>query len=378
MLVVGQITASVLLLICSGVLIRGADGMNKFDIGFRTRGVIVMRIGEKSRTSVIARLQSEPIVEVIAAAGSTPLNGMLPSVSVSTVARKAVPSAWYNHVSPEYFRLLEIPIVKGRNFTSDEARSRAPLAIISEATARQLWPNGDAVGQEIRIHDEAHTSWGEPVPQHAAVRVIGVTRDIVTCCIPSGKDPSLLYFPITTASARKSLLIRVKGNAESARRKLDVELAAMIPGAVEEIHPLDQYFAGGIYPFRAASWVGSALGGLALILTLSGIYGVLSYLVTQRTKEIGIRIALGATTGGVTRLVLQQSMRMATMGIGVGAMLSLGVSRLLGSHLVFMDTFDVLAYGGGVLLVASACLVAAYFPSRRAARINPIETLRYD
>jgi len=378
MLVVGQITASVLLLICSGVLIRGADRMRNFAIGFRTHGVIIMGIGEKLRTSVIARLRSEPMVEMVAAAGSTPLNGMLPSVSVSTAAGETVPSAWYNHVSPEYFSLLEIPILRGRNFTGDEARSRAPLAIISEATARRLWPNADAVGQEIRIQHDPHTNWGEQLPQHAAVRVIGVARDIVTCSIPWGKDPSLLYFPITPASARSSLLIRVKGNVEPTCRRLDAELAVMAPGAVEEIHPLDQYFAGGIYPFRAASWVGSALGGLALVLTLSGIYGVLSYLVTQRSKEIGIRIALGATTRGVTRLVLQQSMRLATMGIGLGAMLSLGVSRLLGSHLVFMNTFDLLAYGGGVLLVASACLAAAYFPSRRAARINPIETLRYD
>jgi ABC-type antimicrobial peptide transport system permease subunit len=117
---------------------------------------------------------------------------------------------------------------------------------------------------------------------------------------------------------------------------------------------------------------------LALLLTLSGTYGVLSYLVTQRTKEIGIRMALGASLGVVTRLVITQSMRLAVVGIGLGTALALGVSRFLASHLVFMNTFDVLAYSGGVLLVAGAALAAAYFPSRRAARIDPVTTLRYD
>jgi ABC-type antimicrobial peptide transport system permease subunit len=117
---------------------------------------------------------------------------------------------------------------------------------------------------------------------------------------------------------------------------------------------------------------------LALVLTLSGIYGVLSYLVTQRTKEIGIRMALGATTGNVTRLVLGQSGRLAAIGILLGTALALGVSKWFAAHLVFINAFDLLAYVAGGLLVVAASLGAAYIPSRRAARINPVTTLRYD
>jgi len=120
------------------------------------------------------------------------------------------------------------------------------------------------------------------------------------------------------------------------------------------------------------------LGGLALLLTLSGIYGVLSYLITQRTKEIGIRMALGATTGAVSRLVLRQSAKLALIGIGTGSALALGVSRLLASHLVFIDTFDLLAYSSGILLVIGATLAAGFVPTRRATRIDPVTTLRYD
>jgi predicted permease len=159
MLVIGQITASVLLLICAGVLIHAADRMRNFELGYKTGGVIIMEIEEKFRLGIIDRLNNEPIVETMAAAVSTPLNGMLPTIPVSTVAGEVAPSVWYDHVSPEYFHLLEIPILWGRNFTADEARSRAEVAIVSEATARRLWPNRDAVGQEIRIQDDTNTGW---------------------------------------------------------------------------------------------------------------------------------------------------------------------------------------------------------------------------
>jgi len=130
--------------------------------------------------------------------------------------------------------------------------------------------------------------------------------------------------------------------------------------------------------FRAASMIGAALGGLALFLTLTGIYGVVSYFVTQRTKEIGIRVALGATTRTVVGLVLKQSLRLTLIGIGLGVGLALVVSRLIASSLVFMRGFDAAAFAAGVLLVASSAMAAAYVPSRRAVQIDPIQTLRYD
>ena len=377
-LVIVQVTVSVVLLICSGVLLRGTAAMTHFDIGFKTHSVIAMEVGEKFRTTIVDRLSSDPRVQAIAAAGSTPLNGMLPAVSISGGEGERALRTWYNHVSPEYFNLLEIAILRGRNFTAEEAISGAPVAILSEATARRLWPNRDAVGQDVHIQHDAQTNWRERLPQYQSVRVVGVARDVVSCCIPYGKDPALVYFPVTRGIANHPLLIRVNGDAETVRHKLDAELTVWAPGGVEEIHPLDQYLAGGSYPFRAASWISSSLGVLALLLTISGIYGVLSYRITQRTKEIGIRVALGATTGDVARLVLAQSVRLVAVGVALGTALSLTVSRLLAAHLIFMSTFDALAYGGGMMLVTAASLAASYFPTRRAARIDPITTLRYD
>lgn len=375
-LVIVQITVCVLLLITSGVLIRGESAMRSFDVGFRTHGVIGMIPPDRARTVILERLRRDSTVQAIAAASSTPLNGILPAVSISAGAVARSTSAWYNLVSPEFFSLLDIPILEGRNFTADEARSGAPVVVISQLTARRLWPKGDAVGREIVIRHDARTNWGEPLPQYSTARVVGVTGNIISCTIPYGPDPPLVYFPATTG--KLAVLVRVNGNVENARLRLDKELSTLAGEDIEDIHSMDQAMALSIYPFRVGSWLGALLGGLALALTLSGIYGVLSYLVTQRTKEIGIRMALGASVGAVTRLVMTQSMRLAVVGIGLGTALALGVSRFLASHLVFVNTFDLLAYAAGVFLVLAASVGAAYFPSRRAARIDPVTTLRYD
>jgi predicted permease len=374
-LVIVQITVCALLLICSGVLIRGESAVRSFDVGFRTHGVIAMVPPEKARTVVLERLRQDSTVQAMAGAASIPLTtGILPAVSISAGA--GATQVWYNHVSPEFFSLLDIPILEGRNFTQDEARSGAPVAIVSELTARRLWPNDDALGRQISISHDARGYFGEPPPQYSAARVVGVTRNIISCSIPYGPDPPLVYFP--DATGKLPLLVRVNGNVENARMRLDQELSTLAGEDIADIHTMDQSFALSVYPFRVGSWLGSLLGGLALLLTLSGIYGVLSYLVSQRTKEIGIRMALGASLGAVTRLVMMQSMRLAVVGIGLGTALALGVSRFLASHLVFVNTFDFLAYTAGVFLVVAAALGAAYFPSRRAARIDPVTTLRYD
>jgi predicted permease len=314
-LVIVQITVCALLLITSGVLIRGESAMRSFDVGFRTHGVIGMIPPEKARPVILQRLRSDSTVQAIAAAASIPLNGVLPPVLISAGAGAKASDAWYNYVSPGFFSLLDLPILEGRNFTVDEARSGAPVVIISQLTARRLFPKGNALGREIFIRHDDRTDWGEPLPRSSAARVVGVTRNIISCTIPYGPDPPLVYFPATTG--KLNLLIRVNGNVENARLRLDKELSTLAGEDIGDIHSMDQSFALSVYLFRVGSWMGSLLGGLALLLTLSGIYGVLSYLVTQRTKEIGIRMALGATVGAVTSLVMKQSMRLAVVGIGL-------------------------------------------------------------
>jgi ABC-type antimicrobial peptide transport system permease subunit len=282
--------------------------------------------------------------------------------------------------------MFQVPILRGRNFTRDEAKAGAPVVLISQATAQQLWPGRDALGRSLRIekNPEQRRGWAENpkigIPSSKVVRVIGIARDVVNGYIGDATDKTCVYFPGTAEAAGYVFFVRVHGNTEVARRKLDTELTASISGAVDQIHAMDEILTAQLWPYRVAYWISSAIGILALLLTLSGIYGVLSYLVTQRTKEIGIRVALGASTRSVAGLVLRQSLKLTSMGAAVGAMAALGVSYVLASQLeMFMfDKFDGMAYATVAVLVMAASACAAYFPCRRAAGIEPITTLRYD
>jgi len=365
-LVIAQITVCTLLLVACGALIRTTMTMTEFDIGFRTGNVIAMEVMETGRARVVEALRSDAGVDAMAAASSVPLGGRVPEMTISSENGPTI-SAAYNFVSPEYFQILSIPIVRGRDFSAQEAASEAQVGILSAAAAQRFFTHGDALGQVVHVA-------GKPAQD---IRIVGVASDIVTCCIPYGKDAAMLYLP-TTAAKKGNVLVHVRGEVEGERNRLDSRLGMVAAGAVADIHSLDQYHAGGIYPFRAALYIGAALGALALLLTVTGIYGVISYHVTQRTKEIGIRVALGASRCRIIGLVVKQALRLTAIGTGVGAAMALGLCRLIASEMIFMRVFDAAAFGAGVLLVASASLAAGYFPCRRATRINPIETLRYD
>ena len=364
-LVVAQIAFCTLLLVACGALVRTTMAMSAFDFGFRSHHIIAMEITENSRNRVIDGLSSDPGVDKIAVASSIPLGGRVPTVEAAAENGPTIPIA-FNEVSPNYFEILGIPLLRGRGFSSQEANSEAPVVVLSAAAGERLYAGQDPLGQMIRL--------GNP---ERAVRVIGIASDIVTCCIAYGKDAGLVYLP-ASVSKKGQVLVHVRGEVETERNGLDSRLGTLAPGAINDIHSLDQYRALGIYGFRAASMIGAAVGGLALLLTLSGIYGVVSYFVTQRTKEIGIRVALGATTLMVIRLVLKQSLRLTAIGIAAGLALGVGVARLLASQMIFMRVFDGAAFAGGVLIVLCTALAAAYLPSRRAAKIDPISTLRYD
>jgi predicted permease len=377
-LVVGQVTTCVFLLVTAGILLRGVDRIHNLDATLSSRNTIQIVVQEKSREGVLSLLSSEPSIEIIAAAQNAPVERK-PMVSVRPIDAGAPSNIAANNVSPEYFALFEIPFVRGRNFTAGEARSGAPVAVISQAAAQRLWPNQEAVGQSLSLIPDRTT---EPrLRRYQTVNVIGVARDELSRWIGSGEDKSLVYLPSSPRAAGNEVFIGSHGDIEAARHKIEADLTALDPDAIKQIQKIQirEWVAeDAYYTFRVAYWLSSAIGLLALLLTLSGIYGVLSYVISQRTKEIGIRMAMGATTGVVTGLVLKQSMKLAIIGVVAGCVLAMGLSRILASVLTMINTFDVAAYIGGVALVLTACAAAAYFPSRRASRIDPLKALRYD
>lgn len=285
----------------------------------------------------------------------------------------------FNFVSPSYFNLFRIPILKGRNFSTDEGLAEASLTIVSQKTAEHFWPGANPIGQVIRISPEAKGSQWLKVPAFHSAVVIGVVQDVMSGGPAAGIDTSCFYFPTSPSGPQNdALLVRTRGDFGMVRRQLDDAVAQVSKDAISFLIPTEQAIALDIYPFRVASWIGSALGCLALVLTVSGLYGVLSYFVSQRTKEIGIRMALGSSAAGVVRIVVALSMKLASIGIVIGTVLALGVSMIFASTFEEIKVFDLVAYFLGIAAAAGSALAAAYYPARRAAAVDPMTALRCD
>jgi hypothetical protein len=281
-------------------------------------------------------------------------------------------------VSPEYFGIYGIP-VRGRNFSVQEADAGAPVVIVSETAARWLWPHGNALGQSLKLKD----TWvfrGRTL--HSGI-VIGIAGDSVFSLFNAagaahGPTRATLYFPMSLkAKDHVSLLARMNGNPESARRALEQAAEAVAPGearvaSTQEV--LDRY----LFPFRALASISGFLGALALLLTVSGVFGVSSFVAAQRRKEFGIRIALGAGSGRIMGLALRQSLRLAAAGAALGVLAALALARAIAHYLVQIDLFDLGGYAAGVAVVIIAALAAAWVPARRAVKVDPVVALRYE
>ena len=263
----------------------------------------------------------------------------------------------------------------------EESRSQAPVIVISERTARKFWPHADAIGQALRIRSLPQSALhGEDnVPQFTTRRVIGIARDVVSGSLITGTDSTCIYFPVNSEAPNGySLLVRVRGNAEVARQSLDTMLSSSVPGAVSQMVPMEQPLDLQYFPFRIFAGISEALGALALALTAIGIYGVIAYLVEQRSKEIGIRMALGASTRSVVRLVLSQSIKLTAIGVVVGAIIATGVERVALSEVYMVKTLESPVYEVSIAIVLAAAAIAAVLPARRASRLDPMSVLRHD
>ena len=373
-LVVAQIGVCSLLLIVTGVLLRGSVKANRLETGMRTSDVVQLDLDERARAVALRRLRTEPIVSGIGASTQSPLDGMYPAQGVRVAGDRRIEIAGVDFVDAGFFSVVGIPILHGRAFTDDEERRGSPVAIVSEAAARALWPGRDPIGQLLQLSAEPPRD--SRLARVRTARVIGVSRNAVSGWIGTGLGRSVVFYPASADSTGAQIVARVTGDASQARQRIDVDLAAVDQRAINEIHTLDDYLAVQRWPFKIFSWVAAAIGALALTLTVIGIYGVLSYLVAQRSKEIGIRMALGASVVSVVGKVLRQCLRYAVVGIAAGSVLALGVSKLCASVLVIVDTFDPAGYAFGVMVVLAACVAAAWAPSRRAAQVNPAEMLR--
>ena len=275
--------------------------------------------------------------------------------------------------------------MSGRNFTRAERTADAGVAIVSQTLARQLWPAGNGVGQHVRLDAPQPASPdGAPLSAEArsakvelasrTVTVVGIVRN-------PGRESGGVYVPTSPEATEAALYLRVRGNPEQARQALLERLSRIDPG-VGNIMTLRTMTGMQTYLLQIGFWVTVVLGGLALVLTVSGLFSVLSYVVEQQAKEIGVRMALGAATKHVAELVLSQSLRPVGIGLVGGGGLAAAVAIVLMSTPAAseigsdINVFDPVAYAASLLVILTACVLAVSVPALRAARIDPIATLR--
>jgi len=271
-------------------------------------------------------------------------------------------------IMPNYFKTLRIPLVKGREFTDSDRKDTTLVVIANEAMAKHFWPGQDAIGK--RFHFFGETQLRE---------IVGVVGDTVVNNI--GEDPQpLVYLPMAQDySPVSTMQVRTVGPPgpviSSVRQQvqaLDGNLALTNFNTIGEL--LDQ----GLWASRMGAALLSLFGVIALILSVVGVYGVLSYSVSQQTREIGIRMAMGAETNSVLKLIVKQGMRLAMAGLTLGLIIALLTMRSLSSLLYGVSAYDPLIFSGVFLILAAAAVMACYFPARRAARVDPLVALRYE
>jgi hypothetical protein len=283
-------------------------------------------------------------------------------------------AAYTNQGSEDFLKLMRVPVMRGRTFTGEEAAARAPVVVVSETAARQLWPRQDPIGKTLSIQPGRRAYEWRPSFENAVV--VGVCRDVVVTAADRVPRASI-YFP---AAAAPGMVVAIRGRGTPEQTVRDMEdLLTGTPGGIQgaRVASLQETLDWETYPYQAASWLSSILGGLALLLTITGVYGVMSYLVSQRTKEIGVRMALGATRMQVVQFVVSYTARLAGAGLVLGVVLAAGAAKyFVASYGTMIEVDDLVSYAAGLAVVTICALIAVAGPARRAAAVDPMNTLR--
>ena len=387
-----QVFASALLLICAAIFLRSAIASARFDPGLRTADTVLIDINnEPKRAAMTQAVASDATITAYAAVRPQLLAPL--RIAYADAGAGKIPLV-FKSVSGSYFDVLGIPIVRGRTFTPSE-REQHPVAIVSETVARALWPRGSGVGETFRLEPDPgferpggfltvnpDAPADDGLMQPRTVTVVGVSKDVRGFRITDIKEAGV-FLPTSVDVPRTSIVARVKGEPNLARQALLGRLTRIDPNTgtiitMRTVARLETFF------LETAFWVSLILGGLALLLTVSGLFSVLSYLVEQRTREIGVRMALGASTRTVVRLMLAQTAWPVIAGLiagaGLAAVLAIALLATPVGALIsqIVHVTDPVAYLTSLGVIVAACLLAAWIPAARAAKVDPIRTLRQD
>ncbi|MFZ3216849.1 MAG: ABC transporter permease [Candidatus Acidiferrales bacterium] len=380
-LVVAQIALSLFLLICAGLFIRAFRVAQKLNPGFNPDRVLLASYslfpsgynsasGREFHRQLLAKVAALPGVESASLADWVPLGYTRNDTVVAPGGYVRQPHESVNvseaGAGPDYLRTMEIPIVAGRDFTSQDTDTSQPVAIVNEAFVQRYWPGQDGVGKRVHFYGRWHT-------------IVGVTRTGSYNSLREGSLP-FIYSPLLQDySESVTILARVSGNPlayTAAVEKAVHQLNANLP-VYDESTLLARVQVASAGQRIAGTFVGS-FGLLALILAAVGIYGVIAYTTRLRTHEIGVRMALGAQSSDVFRLVLNNGLRLLAAGLALGLLLSLALTRFLRAELAGVGATDALTFIAVAILLSAVALLACYIPARRAMRVDPMVALRYE
>jgi predicted permease len=377
-----QIALSVVLLVAAGLFLRSLQRAASIDAGFDPAGVDIVAFdlsldgydedrGLAFVDELLTRMRERPGVRAAALSIDLPLDlgshgePVYPENADGTSTAQYMGTS-HNMVSEDYFETLSIPILRGRTFAATDRAGSTPVVVVSRMFAEQAWPGTDAIGRRVRAQPDGE--W---------LTVIGVVADVRNQVLSEEPEP-LIYYPMRQRYAPAALLLV---RADPARDRMADAMVATIRGidpalSLDLPQSLEAYTAIGLLPQRIGAAITSGLGVLALLLSAIGVYGVIAYMVAQRTREIGVRMALGARRGDIARLVVRGGFRLALPGLVMGLLLAFALSRLLRGFILGVAPADPVTF----LLMPAALLVAilaaSLGPARRASGIEPLKALR--
>jgi len=387
-LVVSEVTLALLLLVGAGLLVRSFIRLSNVNPGFDTRDVLAARIRltparysagaqqELFFDNMLGSLQAHPGVQSASLASTLPLSGnMFMIVFDPRTVRPDYPEPVMilrsSDISPDYFTTFRIPIRRGRSFTAQDRAGGPPVAVINRATADQLWPGQDPIGRQLTI--------GGPRGPGAPITIVGLIDNLRSASLDATPQPEI-YRPAAQQSGMAEMWVALRaGNGRP------LQLVGAIRDAVHQADPeqsigdivsLEQLIGRQTAARRFNTTLLTVFALLAVGLALVGIYGVTAYAVTQRTRELGIRMALGARGVDVVGLLMRESLRRVAVGVGLGLLAALGVTRALSAMLYEVAPRDAVTFAATALLLIAVALLATWLPARRATKVDPMVALR--
>lgn len=377
--VAGQVAMSVLLLVTAGLFVRSLQRGLAVDPGFDPDGVVVGTINlgphgydeERGRAfyaELVDRARRLPGVEAASLAQIVLLAGDRSGNDVTAVVegQEEAPrtNASWNVVDPDYFEAMRIDLVAGRGISAADAAGSPPVAVVNQTLAARLWPGESPLGRRFRAG-------------HTEMEVVGVSRDGRYVSVHEESEPFAFTSAAQAYRARMTLHVRSTEPSGEVIRRIAAEVRELDPNvALEGAAPLAAVIGFSLFPQRFAASLVGVFGVLGLILAAIGVYGILAFQVAQRTREFGIRIALGARADDVLRLVLSRGLRLTMIGAAAGLLLAAAVTHLLQGFLFSVGPFDPVTFFGAAAAIGAAALVASYLPARRAVRVPPAVALR--